>query len=133
MSTSPSQDNSQLTKIDRDIQEVIDHYRIQINQAVQELAKLDDQIANRKRGLRFLRDRLAGEIEGLKEEDEDIKAAKAWIEIADVFLDAPSEHMEMAIAREYLKIGPDEVLDAMKQLLSGTGETDASDTPQISE
>ena len=37
------------------------------------------------------------------------------MQIADAFLDAPSEEMEMAIAEEYNKHGADIVLNKMKQ------------------
>lgn len=88
--------------VDPSIQETTERYETQIKSAIQQLPSLESDIESRKRTIFALRNRLYEEIRALDEDDEAFQIARERIKLADAFLNAPSEHIEMIIAREYL-------------------------------
>ena len=77
-----------------------------IAEEMQSLSRLEDDIEKRKKRLRKLRDLLLQETTIIfpPTNDEDIEAAKHWINIADVFLNTPTEYMETITADVFLDL-----------------------------
>lgn len=94
-----------------------------ISRELSQLATLDKDIDRRKDRLEVLRDKLQAEISPFEdaeydEDDEDIEAARHWIRVVDIFLNARNEYMEKITADVLLKL-LDEVEQQAPQLEKG--------------